>query len=149
MTDIATTFDQEILTGDLAVTDGQLAGDDGLETAVLHSLFSDRRARLDDPLPFPNQGRRGWWGDLTLANSGDQYGSRLWLLEREKQTPQVLNRAREYAAESLAWLLEDGEATAVNIEAEWVRRGVLGLSITITLRAGGEFYRQYQLALGG
>jgi len=103
--------------------------DAGLETAVIISLFSDRRAKEDDVLPDPNNSdRRGWWGDLASPEvARDQIGSRLWLLEREKTTENVLVRAKEYATEALAWLIEDGVAEKVDVESE--RQGPVGSDI--------------------
>ena len=75
--------------------------------------------------------RRGWWADAYPAIAEDRIGSRLWLLSREKQLPSVLARAREYAEEALAWMVEDGVAEAVEVEASWVRSGLLGLLIRI------------------
>lgn len=108
-----------------------LAEEPGLETAVMLSLFTDRRAEDGDALPGGSDDKRGWWGDMYAENPGDKFGSRLWLLSREKQTPSVLVRARRYAEEALAWLVEDGIARAVSVSADIVRQGVLGLSIEI------------------
>lgn len=117
---------------DWQVRNAALASDDGIESAVVISLFTDARAGDDDDvLPDGSDQRRGWWGDTYAAQSGDRIGSRLWLLAREKQVPEVLERAREYAAEALQWLIDDGIARAVNVQAEVVRNGVLGLSIEI------------------
>lgn len=133
MSDLRTWFRD--FAGDLAVDGAQLAADDGLETAVVLSLFTDRRANDDDALPDA-QGQaerepRGWWGDSYAEVPGDRIGSRLWLLAREKQLPAVLERARQYADEALRWLVEDGVAREVNVRAELVRDGVLGLAIEI------------------
>lgn len=117
---------------DLAVADGDLAVDAGLETAVTISLFTDRRAEPDDILPDGGSDRRGWWGDAWPAVEGDRIGSRLWLLSREKQAPDVLRRAREYAAEALQWLVADGIASDVQVEAGNPRPGLLALDIRIT-----------------
>ena len=83
---------------DLVIEDGDLLGDDGLMTAVTISVFTDRLARDDDPLPesMPGQvsDRQGWWGDLMrLDGRAAPIGSRLWLLNREKETQEVVNRA--------------------------------------------------------
>ncbi|MGE0487322.1 MAG: phage GP46 family protein [Gammaproteobacteria bacterium] len=123
-----------------------LADDDGLETAVILSLFTDRRAADDDALPDGTDDRRGWWGDAYPDLPGDRVGSRLWLLFREKDMQAVVNRAREYVEEALAWLVEDGIARRVVVQTGWVDRtsgalsdirtinsrpGVLGIGITI------------------
>ena len=129
MSDIRTAFMD--FAGDLVVSGPSLDNDDGLETAVVISLFTDRRANEGDPLPDGVVQRRGWWGDSHATVPADQIGSRLWLLCREKQLPSVLARAREYAREALEWMIEDGVARAVNVTAEIVSNGVLGLGIEI------------------
>ncbi len=147
--DLKTTYDAEALTGDLQFDGALLAQDEGLETAILHSLFTDARAPKGQELPFGNTGRRGWWGDLTLPNEGDQYGSLLWLLRREKQTPEVLRRAEEYCRQALAWLTEDGVATRLEVAAWWERPGLLGLRITPWLDLGHPIALEFFYSLTG
>ena len=77
-------------------------------------------------------GRRGWWGDLFPTLPNDRIGSRLWLLSREKQTELTRTRAQQYATDALQWMLEDGVAARVEVTAEWVRMGVLGLRVEVT-----------------
>lgn len=108
-----------------------LAGDDGLDTAVILSLFTDARARAGDALPAPDD-VRGWWGDAFATRSGDRFGSRLWMLGRRKQLPEVLAEAKGYAEEALAWLIEDGVASSVSVEAFIPRDEMLGLAVTLT-----------------
>lgn len=149
MIDAATTYSNESMIGDLALgSDGQLASDESLETAILHSLFTDARAGDDDPLPWPDDGRRGWWGSLAMG-TGENYGSKLWLLRREKLSPPVQARAREYAQEALAWLVRDGHAKAVRVIAEKLRRDTLGLNVEIQTLGGGTFSASYQMQTGG
>lgn len=133
--DVALLWDNETWQADLALRGGDLAADDSLQTAVIVSLFTDRRARPDDVLPQGGADPRGWWADM-LAEEGEQIGSRLWLLSREKQTPETVARAREYAEEALAWLVREGVAELVEVEASILRAGVLGLAIWIS-RPGG------------
>lgn len=102
--------------------------DDPLVRAVIISLFTWRRAAPDD---VTDGGRMGWWGDTTSEVTGDRIGSRLWLLAREKVLPATLNRAREYAREALAWLIEDGLASRVEVEVE--RRGADGIAMAATI----------------
>lgn len=123
---------------DLSMEMLDLVRDDGLKTAILLSLFIDRRAEPDDILPDNTTDRRGWWADAYPDQIGDKYGSRLWLLSREKQLPSVLVRAKEYAEEALAWMLEDGVAQGVTVTTEVVRNGVLGIGITITKPDGDQ-----------
>ena len=120
--DIRIVWDQDFQEGEFEFDSDiqDLTSDEGLETAVIISLFSDRRAKPDDPLPDPNNpDRRGWWGDLASPDvEGDQIGSRLWLLERSKTLDSVLVQAKEYAQEALQWLIEDKVAARVVAETE-------------------------------
>lgn len=113
-----------------------LAGDEGLDTAIILSLFTDARARESDALPAPGD-VRGWWADAFAARVGDRFGSRLWLLGRRKQLPSVLVEAKGYAEEALAWLIADGVASRVEVEAFIPRDEVLGLNVAIT-RPNGQ-----------
>lgn len=117
-------------TGDWLLAGASLAVDDGLESAIVISLFTDRRANEDDLIPGGTD-RRGWWGDTFSEVEGDKIGSRLWLLSREKQEREVLERAKQYSEEALAWLVEDGIARAITVTASIVRDGLLGLQIEV------------------
>lgn len=131
MTDIALTWDAADGAADFALSAGDLLSDDGLETAVLLSLFTDRRAEDGDVLPDGETDRRGWWADAFPVEDGDHFGSRLWQLARSKRTPETLRRAEEYAREALAWLLEDKVAGRVDVTAEALAGDILGLGVTI------------------
>lgn len=131
MSDIALKF-SDLGGGDLLLAGQDLARDDGLESAVLVSLFTDRRASLDQLRPGDNRNDlRGWWGDYNPAADGDRTGSHLWLLAREKQTRETLARARQYAEQAMAWMVEDKVARRVDVATEYVRMGVIGIAIDI------------------
>lgn len=121
---------------DLSLVDGSLADDAGLESAVIVSLFTDRRADIDDILPAGGSDRRGVWSDIFNPVDGDLQGSKLWLLSREKQLSSVAVQARQYAEESLQWLIDDGIASAINVTAEIVAQGVLGVGVEIVKPSG-------------
>lgn len=121
-------FDSETDDADL-VLGRNLETSGGLETAVIVSLFTDRRAAADDDVPELD--RRGWWADVFADVEGDQIGSRLWLLERSKSTSEAVRRAVEYAEEALAWMLEDGVASSVRARAERIAPHWLALTIEI------------------
>lgn len=136
-------------TPDIAVTEaGQIARDDGLRTAVLLSLFLDARASAEDPLPDGTGERRGWLGDALAPDAADRFGSRLWLLSREKQTEGVRARSEIYGREALAWLVTDGLASAIDVAATWRSRGVLALRVRIvSAPAGGTFDETFEVSL--
>lgn len=131
MSDLALRWDGDTLTADLAVEGNDLATAEGLEGAVLLSLFLDRRAPPGAELPDAGSDRRGWWADAVPVSEGDLVGSRLWLLSREKQTEAVRTRAEEYTREALRWLIDDLVAERIDVTAEFPRRGMLRLTIVI------------------
>lgn len=116
---------------DLVVSANDIAIDDGLRTAIMLSLFTDRRAADTDTLPSNSSDRRGWWGDTFPDVPNYLMGSRLWLLSRSKQTPEVLINAKAYVVEALQWLLEDGVAAAVTVVTEFTKPGLLGIQVRI------------------
>jgi phage gp46-like protein len=122
--------------GYLHLDGSDLAADDGLRSAVLVSLFTDRQADIDDLIPDGSSDRRGHWSD-SYGPQGELLGSRLWLLEREKVQPEVMRRAEDYSREALAWMLEDEAASAIDASAWTTGRSDLNLRIRIT-RPGGE-----------
>lgn len=128
---------------DFALKDsGALDVERSLESVVLISLFTDRRAKEDDEIPDSREGqhaitvdRRGWAGDY-LSEDGDRIGSRLWLLQREKQTEETRQRAIEYAREALTHLITDNIISEINVTAEWVGYGRLDMLIILTKNDG-------------
>jgi phage gp46-like protein len=113
--------------GDVAVIGNDLITDTGLATAVVVSLCSDGRAAFNDELPAGVNERRGWWGVGTTG-----WGSKLWLLSREKTTRKTAARAREYATKALQWMIDDGIAQAVSVTAEILNPSTIALGITIS-----------------
>ena len=110
--DIRMTYDNISQAGDFVVTKGDLVTDRDLETAVLISLFTDRRASDDDVVPDGTDDRRGCWMD---ALSEIPLGSRIWLLNREKVIPPTVAALKEYIEEALQWLLDQHIARAVTV----------------------------------
>lgn len=108
--------------------------DDGLQTAVLISLLSDARAGADDDLPVRETNRRGWWAGA--MEGAYPWGCKWWLRWRDKQLPETAAMIADDAREALAWMTADGLATAIEIDAQWLRRGVLGIEIIIRLPSG-------------
>lgn len=137
LADLALVWDETRGDADLAIIDNDLASDAGMETAILLSLFTDRRAQPDDlpPSGDPND-RRGWWADQFADTEGDLIGSRLWLLDRAKATNETALRAREYALEALQWLIDDGVAVSIDVATSIIalpgpqRRMLITVTIT-------------------
>lgn len=117
MSDIRLVYDNVLGVMDLAIEDDDIARDTGLETSVLISRFTDRRAADEDVLLNPED-KRGWWGDQFSEVDGDQIGSRNWLLERALLTPDVEVQTEVRTGESFDWMLVDDVAASIDITIE-------------------------------
>jgi|694.fasta_scaffold34094_2 phage gp46-like protein len=82
-----------------------------LYSAVLSSLFSWRRADTDE---IEDGTIYGWWADNL---NPQRLGSKLWLLQRQKMLPNLTTRAKKYVQEALQWMIEDGVAKQIDVEA--------------------------------
>lgn len=120
------------------VIDGQSVGPDRIAEplirAIIISLFTWRRAEPADKLPGDQ--RFGWWGDSVPTVGNDRIGSRLWLLSRSNVTAETMLQAKEYGEEALAWLIEDGVATAVEVQAE--RQGLNRMALGCLIVRGDK-----------
>ncbi|MFQ1015460.1 phage GP46 family protein [Avibacterium paragallinarum] len=116
--------------GDLVALDDALLLDDTLTTSIIISLFTDMRVDK----------QRGWWGN-TFGQ--DELGSRLWTLTRSKQLNTVLDDAQAYAEQALQWLVQDKQATALEVIATNPNDGVLLLTVVITLPNGTTEQRTF------
>lgn len=114
--DIKLFFDTYLLTGDVKYQNGDLVREEGLETAVMISLYTDRRASESDILDDPND-KRGWWGDL-VPDTGDRIGSKLWQHDRDKSTDQNIIKIKQAVKECLQWMIDDGVANKIEVTAE-------------------------------
>lgn len=128
MSDIALTWIDG--NGDIAIEVNQLMLDDSLTNAVIISLFTDLRV----------EGQRGWWGD----SYGRPMGSKLWLLDREKQLGSVLADAKRYAEEALQWLLDEQLVQSIEVNATNPTPSVLLLSVAIKLLDGSTEQREFK-----
>ena len=133
MTDIAFSWPLADDAPDLSLSGADLLAEDGLWTAIVISLFTDRRVEAAE-LPPGHADRRGWWGDL--LEEDDRIGSRLWLLRRERASAEVAARAAGYAEEALAWMVEDGVLTAVSASASWPDDELLRIEVEATTPDG-------------
>lgn len=116
MSDLRLTWNDENGAADLTYTAGDLVVDDGLETAILLSLFTGSED--------------GWWGDEFPVVEGDVFGSGLWEVARAVSTPPTVRRAQELAEAALAWLVTDGVASSVTVVAT-AQASVLYYAITV------------------
>lgn len=134
MSDISTIWMQEKLHADYMLDGYDLAKNTDLQTAILISVFTDRLAHPDDKIPDGTNDPRGWIGD---DPQGPAIGSRFWLLDRSKRTPQVLVAAQGYLDECLQWLLDDQVVQKFVNTVEFTRPNMLGIEV-IAYRQNGQ-----------
>lgn len=137
--DLALTYDPESRRCDLTLGDDlDLVLDTTPVSAILVSIGLDRRADVDDPLPEGRSQflapasfseRRGAIADAFEA-SGALTGSKLWQLERAKETETTRLLCEFWLEEALSWAVEvTGEPA--EIEVEWLRPEVLGFRVMV------------------
>jgi phage gp46-like protein len=129
----------------IKIADRDLTRDPGIETAVLISLFTNRRAEDEDVIPDNSADKYGYWGDAVAEQAEDSLGSKLWLLSRHKNTSDVLPLVEEYAKESLEWMIEDGVADKVEVLAQKYSMDTVIMNIEINRpgEADSIFYKYY------
>lgn len=129
--DVALEFSTQGREADLVLSGADLKPELSLNTALLISLFTNARADVDARLPAEDSDRRGWWGDTFAQVPGDQIGSRLWLLRREKLTEQLRSKAEREVERSLLWLVQDGIAAGIEVSSEIQKPDRLALLIIV------------------
>lgn len=124
-------YDNLTQRGDFLRSTGiNLDTDEGLETAITISYFTDARAKPSDGVST-EQDQRGWWGAAYLEERPDlELGSRLWLLKRMKLTDASLRLAGAFAKESLLWLMPNVASEIVAIPERIV--GVYNAAVITT-----------------
>ena len=108
---------------------------DNLISAVIISLFTDARANDEEFKEVQDWelSKRGYWADQL---DGVKTGSKLWLLKRASRDQDTLERAKSYTKEALSWLLEDGLAESLEVEASYEQDDLL-----IAIKTNGDFIK--------
>lgn len=141
--DIEFDYDAEIGYGDLIVENRDLKRDQGLRTAIIISLYSNRRAADEDELPDDNGTKEGWWADK-LRLSDDNIGSKLWLIGRGKiKADEIIPKAEQFTCECLQWMIDDNVAESIDVEASIIEPTSIEIDIEIIRPEieKKEFYR--------
>ena len=115
----------------IVVENGEVKKDEGLETSVLISLFSDMRATIEEV--GIDAERRGFWGDMFPEIPVDKLGSKLWLKDRSTRTLADLVSVETYADNSLKWMIEDGVAKSVSSVASFDENGNSAIILAIQI----------------
>ncbi len=119
---------------DIVIENGSIATEDGFDTAITMSLFTDARAP-EAKVEIP-EFRRGWLGNIESPVDGREIGSLLWLLEQKRLIQNTLNEAISYARSALNWFVEDGLAKRIEVSGVIVPLSGVALTIIITAPDG-------------
>jgi phage gp46-like protein len=131
---------------DIGISNGDIEGDEGFETAILDSLLEDARAPADKVIKPEN--RRGWMGNLVSPVKDRQRGSLLWLTNQRRLTQNTLNETIDYARKALNWFVEDGISTGLEVLGTIVPTQGILLEIIITALNGqteNHYIRMWEL----
>ncbi len=130
---------------DIDTKNGDFLQDNFLETSMMISLFSNAPANTDELNRFNDDQlnkahNRGWFGSTYTA--GIEYGSKLWLLERERRNQETLNLARQYCKEALQWIINEGISSKIDVECSW-NADVLVINIEVHREFDENIIKQY------
>lgn len=120
----------------LDIKNGDLAVVDGLETAMLVSLFTN--ARLDESIRSNPMQRSGWVGNIQTAKTKRQLGGQCWTLENERITTYYLAQAKEKSRRAHDWMINDGVARHVVTNASAKGQSV-NIGVVYTGRDGKKY----------
>ena len=121
----------------LSASNGDLDVIDGMESALVTSLFTD--ARLDESERPDPVGRGGWFGSVL---QGRNVGSKLHSLENARISTAYIGKAKEFATRALDWMVEDGVSRGVVCKVSVAGQSVAH-SITIVGRDGVKYDYRY------
>lgn len=140
--DLGFTIDsQDNLFFDMFTNNGDMKTTSSMDGWVINSLFINRRAPDDMEIQGDELDKlQGWWGDIYPQIEGDQWGSLLWTLAREKITEETLNRFEEFSRSALVWMIDDRIASEINVQVSRLvgRRGWILLEIDIIRPTGNR-----------
>jgi len=117
-------------------TAGQITVEEAVDTAILMSLFCERRANASE-VPVSSQ-RRGWIGNESTP--GFENGSKFWLYEQSRITRTTLNNIETAVRNGLQWFVDDGIATKITVTME-----LSGLTVVIERPNSNVDKRYYEL----
>lgn len=123
---------------DISIGAAGIESDEGLETAIVLSLFSDARV-TEEELPPTETSKRGYWGDMYSDIDGDHHGSKLWLFDREKQTLENLSKIEDTSKAALQWMIDDGIVKSIDVQASYPQAERVLIAIQAT-KPDGEIY---------
>ena len=115
---------------DFGINNGDLVGEDGYDTAIWVSLFTDARADSTQ-VPIPEY-RRGWLGNTVSVIPDRQLGGYLWLIDQRRLIQKTLNEAIDYTKKALQWMIDDNICSEVTVTSKLIPGLGIELDVNIT-----------------
>lgn len=127
---------------DISFTEtGDISTDQTLDTAILMSIYEEMRAS-EGEMPMAKL-RRGWIGNESTPDF--EQGSKLWLFSQERLTGSVLAEIAPVVRNALQWLIDDGIAENVEVEAAAYQNGRVTVPVTLYRPGSPAETRYYEL----
>jgi phage gp46-like protein len=120
--------------------DGDIATVDAFDTALLMSLFCERRA-TESEIPSAHL-RRGWIGNES-DQEGFEIGSKLWLYEQSRITKTLIQEIVSATLNGLQWLIDDNLATSINVSAKLQNNNIV-IEVIISRPNSKVDYRYFE-----
>jgi phage gp46-like protein len=108
---------------DFSITSGDFTTTSGLDSALLMSMFVNKRADFSEVAAVGKQ--QGWWGNTIGGYANYEIGSKLWLLYQAKHTNNTLNLAKTYTYDGLSWFLADQLADRIVVADSFTNNNLL------------------------
>lgn len=103
-------------------SNGDFLMTDGLETAILMTILSTRRAdesEIVDPIK-----RRGDWSDELNEVFEYEVGSKFWLLEQARILQETLNIGIDSLEDGFQWMIDDNIVKEVIVNGEIIDNSI-------------------------
>jgi len=106
-------------------SDGDISSVQSFDTAILMSLFEEKRA--DSSEVAITQNRRGYWGNEFYQDVADrEQGSKIWLYEQARLNQDTINGIDDATNDCLLWLVEQQFIKSIDINVNSQRGVVVG-----------------------
>ena len=119
---------------DIVIENGDFANEDGFETNIWVSLFTD--ARADESQVIVPENRRGWLGNLATEVPERQLGGYLWLAEQRRLNQDTLNEVIDYIRKSIEWMVTDELCLKIEVSGSIIPRTGIEANVVITAKDG-------------
>ena len=128
---------------DISFENGDLAAEDGFDTAIIVSWFTDARAP-ENLVAIPEH-RRGWLGDAASPVEGRSLGGLLWLIDQRRLTQKTENDTVDFGRKALNWFTDDGLLNRIDVDVERISKTGIRLGAIMTALNGKTETRYFNL----